>query len=71
MSEYADATFFHTGTTDPAGDVFAELEKNQVWQKIPAVAEGRVHAFPEGIWTFGGPRSSQQVLDAYVAALTS
>ena len=23
-----------------------------------------------GIWTFGGPRSAQQVLDAYVAQLT-
>ncbi|HEY1119524.1 MAG TPA: iron-siderophore ABC transporter substrate-binding protein [Acidimicrobiales bacterium] len=69
MSEYGDAIFLHTGTKDPAGDVFAELEKNKVWKKIPAVAEGRQHAFPEGTWTFGGPRSAQQVLDAYVAAL--
>ena len=70
ISEYGDAMFFHTGTKDPAGDFVAELDKNKVWQQIPAVEEGRVHPFPEGIWTFGGPRSAEQVLDAYVAAVT-
>jgi ABC-type Fe3+-hydroxamate transport system substrate-binding protein len=70
MSEVGDANFFYTGTTDPAGDVNAELSKNRVWNQIPAVEEGRSHAFPEGIWTFGGPRSAQQVVDAYVDLLT-
>jgi ABC-type Fe3+-hydroxamate transport system substrate-binding protein len=70
MSEVGDATFFSTGTMDPAGDVNAELAKNRVWAQIPAVDEGRSHAFPEGIWTFGGPRSAEQVLDAYVDLLT-
>ncbi|WP_148572367.1 iron-siderophore ABC transporter substrate-binding protein [Nocardioides caldifontis] len=70
MTKVGDATFFHTGTVDPAGDVFAELEKSKVWKSIPAVAEGRSHAFPEGIWTFGGPSSASQVLDAYVDLLT-
>ncbi|WP_183095129.1 ABC transporter substrate-binding protein [Nocardioides stalactiti] len=70
MSEVGDATFFSTGTTDPAGDVNGELAKNRVWAQIPAVAEGRSHQFPGGIWTFGGPRSAEQVLDAYVDLLT-
>ncbi len=70
MSEVGDATFFYTGTTDPAGDVNAELAKNRVWKEIPAVADGRTYAFPAGIWTFGGPRSAEQVLDAYVDLLT-
>jgi iron complex transport system substrate-binding protein len=70
MSEVGDATFFYTGTTDPAGDINAELAKNAVWQKIPAVAEDRAHAFPEGIWTFGGPRSAELVVNAYVDLLT-
>lgn len=69
MSEVGDATFFYTGTVDPAGDVNAALAKNAVWKKIPAVAEGRAHAFPEGVWTFGGPRTAQQVIDAYVDLL--
>jgi len=70
MTKVGDATFFYTGTVDPAGDVNAELAKNQVWKSIPAVAEDRAHAFPEGIWTFGGPKSAGQVIDAYVALLT-
>ncbi|MCR1782162.1 iron-siderophore ABC transporter substrate-binding protein [Nocardioides carbamazepini] len=70
MSELGDATFFYTGTVDPEGDVNATLAENAVWQKIPAVAEGRSHAFPAGIWTFGGPRSAEQIIDAYVDLLT-
>ncbi|WP_408898579.1 iron-siderophore ABC transporter substrate-binding protein [Nocardioides sp. R1-1] len=70
MSEVGDATFFYTGTVDPEGDVNAALAKNAVWQKIPAVAEGRAHAFPSGVWTFGGPRTAEQVIDAYVDLLT-
>lgn len=70
MSEVGDATFFHTGTKDPEGDVAVELAKNRIWTSIPAVAEGRTHAFPSGIWTFGGPRSAMQVVDAYVELLT-
>ena len=70
MTAVGDATFFYTGTESPDGDVVAELEKNPIWRSLPAVAEGRAHAFPPGIWTFGGPRSAMQVLDAYVDLLT-
>ncbi|TYL50104.1 iron-siderophore ABC transporter substrate-binding protein [Nocardioides sp. BGMRC 2183] len=70
MTKVGDATFFHTGTYDPEGDVMTELAKNKVWESIPAVAEGRDYAFPPGIWTFGGPRSGEQVIDAYVDLLT-
>ncbi len=71
MTKVGDATFFYTGTTDPAGDVNAELAKNKVWKSIPAVEEGRSHAFPEGIWTFGGPGSAEQIVDAYVDLLSN
>ncbi|AXK44282.1 iron-siderophore ABC transporter substrate-binding protein [Brachybacterium saurashtrense] len=65
-----EATFFYTGTDDPAGSYLEELEDNAIWTSLPAVEEGRAHAFPAGIWTFGGPRSAQQAIDAYVTALT-
>lgn len=70
MSKLGDAQFFATGTVDPEGDVNGTLAKNRVWAAIPAVKEGRAHTFPAGIWTFGGPRSSEQILDAYVSLLT-
>ncbi len=70
MTEVGDATFFYTGTVDPESDVVAELQKNGIWRALPAVAEGRAYAFPPGVWTFGGPRSAMQVIDAYVELLT-
>lgn len=70
MLAVGDATLLHTGTTGDTSDEFlAALESNSVWQSIPAVAEDRVYSFPAGIWTFGGPRSAQQIIDAYLAAL--
>lgn len=70
MTAVGDATFYYTGTEDPEGDVMGELAKNEIWKALPAVVDGNTHAFPPGIWTFGGPRSAQQALDAYVAHLT-
>ncbi|QIK74219.1 iron-siderophore ABC transporter substrate-binding protein [Nocardioides piscis] len=70
LAEVKDATFFHTGTVDPAGDFVVEMEKNAIFESFPAVREGRVHAFPAGTWTFGGPRSAQQAVEAYVDLLT-
>lgn len=69
MVAVGDGLLFYTGTKDPDSDVLAELAKNPIWTSLPAVSGGRAYAFPAGIWTFGGPRSAQQVLDAYVAQL--
>lgn len=71
MTEVGEATLLHTGTEDPDGDFMKDLEKSKVFQGLPAVEDGRSHAFPAGIWTFGGPRSSMQVIDAYVDLLGS
>ena len=48
----------------------AELETNPVWSSIPAVEDGRSYAFPEGVWTFGGPASAGQAVEAYVDLMT-
>lgn len=71
MTTIGDASLFYTGTADPASESFVDAAaKNPAWASIPAVKEGRLHAFPAGIWTFGGPRSAEQIIDAYVAAIT-
>lgn len=71
MLAAGDATLLHTGTEDDSSDTLLEaLDANAVWQSIPAVAEDRVYGFPAGIWTFGGPRSAEQIIDAYVSVLT-
>lgn len=71
ISKVGDANFFYTGTEDPESEDYVELlKKNDIWANIPAVKGDRTYAFPAGIWTFGGPKSSEQALDAYVDALT-
>ena len=64
-SEAGDAYLLYTGTTDPDGDFTSSMKKSPVWQDMPAVKDGRTSAFPSGIWTFGGPRSVQQMIQAY------
>ncbi|WP_231446264.1 iron-siderophore ABC transporter substrate-binding protein [Brevibacterium zhoupengii] len=71
ISKVGDANFFYTGTDDPESEDYVELlKKNDIWSNIPAVKDKRTYPFPSGIWTFGGPKSSEQALDAYVEALT-
>ncbi|MDQ0643904.1 ABC transporter substrate-binding protein [Microbacterium murale] len=71
MLAIGDATLLHTGTVGDDSDEFlAALDGNSIWKTVPAVAQERIYSFPAGIWTFGGPRSAQQIIDAYVAALS-
>jgi ABC-type Fe3+-hydroxamate transport system substrate-binding protein len=71
MTTVGDAHLFYTGTVDPDSESFVDAAAdNPAWASIPAVAEDRIVAFPGGIWTFGGPRSAQQIIDAYVDAIT-
>jgi len=69
MTTVGSATLLHTGTEESDSDGFiTAAEKNPAWASIPAVKEKRIHAFPTGIWTFGGPHSAEKIADAYVAA---
>ncbi len=71
MTTVGDAMLLHSGTTDPESESFIDAaEKNPAWASIPAVKEDRIEAFPAGIWTFGGPRSAEQIIDAYVDVIT-
>jgi iron complex transport system substrate-binding protein len=49
-------------------DVFKDgLGTNAIWKAQPFVQANQVHKLPDGIWTFGGPRSCEQYIDALVA----
>ncbi|MDF2967711.1 MAG: iron-siderophore transporter substrate-binding protein [Nocardioidaceae bacterium] len=75
LTAIGDAHLFFTSTdalTDAAGyePWMPALEQNAIWRNAAFVEADRVHPFPSGVWTFGGPGSSQQVVDAFVDALT-
>ncbi|MDO9455462.1 ABC transporter substrate-binding protein [Nocardioides sp.] len=63
-----DAELFYTGTESSGW--LEQLESNRLWTGSDFVEDDRVNPFPTGIWTFGGPRSGEQILDAYVEALS-
>lgn len=71
MTDVGDATLLWTGTKEGEDDWTAELAKNDVWANLPAVTEDRAHPFPEHTWTFGGPRSAEKIVDAYVDVFTN
>ncbi|MFF2051095.1 iron-siderophore ABC transporter substrate-binding protein [Leifsonia sp. NPDC058194] len=69
LTAVGDATLFYSDDKTPDSYV-TELDKSAIWTSLPAVKDGRAHAFPAGVWGAGGPISNEQAIDAYVDALT-
>jgi ferric hydroxamate transport system substrate-binding protein len=63
----ANLIYANDGTED---SYVPELEKNSIWNSLPAVKEDRAYEFPPGVWGAGGPRSGEQAIDAFVAVIT-
>ncbi|GIF77185.1 ABC transporter substrate-binding protein [Asanoa siamensis] len=62
-----DVRFFYNASDGT--DVFAEgLAGNAIWDALGFVKDGKVSKLPNGIWTFGGPKSCIQWIDAVTAA---
>jgi ferric hydroxamate transport system substrate-binding protein len=68
LAAIGDAQLLYTGTDSSTW--LGEIEDNAVWKNAPFVQQDRIAAFPEGTWTFGGPRSSEQLLDGFVQAVS-
>ncbi|MFJ3820648.1 iron-siderophore ABC transporter substrate-binding protein [Streptomyces nodosus] len=68
LTAVGNANLFYAND-EGAGGYVAALNKNPIWMSIPAVKEGRAHAFPARVWGAGGPRSCEQAIDAYVDVL--
>jgi iron complex transport system substrate-binding protein len=65
-----DVRFFYNASD--GNDVFADgLASNAIWKSLPFVQQKKLHKMPDGIWTFGGPLSGKQYIDAMVKAYTA
>lgn len=72
VTKLGDVHFFYIANDADGGDVFTtDLAKNAIWKKLPFVLDGKVHRLPDGIWMFGGPKSTSRFVDEFVKALTS
>ena len=72
LTAVGDANLFFSGATQSADDpenYVTAMEKNPIWNNLPAVKDGRTAQFSASLWTAGGPRSCISLLDAYVTAL--
>lgn len=71
LTKLKDGQFLYIANDD-GGDVFdGDLAKNAIWKNLPFVKSGNVHRLADGIWMFGGPKSTEQFIDATVQAVTS
>ncbi|TDO29626.1 iron complex transport system substrate-binding protein [Kribbella sp. VKM Ac-2527] len=72
LTKLPDGNFLYIASKADGGDVFGEdLSKNAIWKNLPFVKSSNVHRLPDGIWMFGGPKSTEQFIDAAVQAVTS
>ncbi|TCM41688.1 ABC transporter substrate-binding protein [Kribbella sp. VKM Ac-2568] len=72
LTKLPDGDFLYIASTTDGGDVFGgDLSKNAIWKNLPFVKAGNVHRLADGIWMFGGPKSTEQFIDAAVQAVTS
>lgn len=62
-----DAHVIHTSTD--ADTWMPTLGKNPLWKKSDFVTNDRLHSFDKGVWTFGGPLSSAQVVEQFADAV--
>ncbi|GAA1550745.1 iron-siderophore ABC transporter substrate-binding protein [Kribbella lupini] len=72
LTKLGDGSFLYIASTADGGDVFGgDLAKNAIWKNLPFVKSNSVHRLSDGIWMFGGPKSTEQFIDATVQAVTS
>ena len=72
LTKVKDGQFLYIANKTDGGDVFGDdLAKNAIWKNLPFVKSNSVHRLPDGIWMFGGPKSTEQFIDAAVQAVTS
>jgi iron complex transport system substrate-binding protein len=72
LTKLPDGNFLYIANKNDGGDVFdGDLGANAIWKNLPFVKSGQVHRLPDGIWMFGGPKSTEQFIDAAVQAVTS
>lgn len=67
LTAAGDVWFLYTGTEDETWAT--SLEGNALWTNSAFVQNDRAVAFPDSIWTFGGPRSAQQLLEGFVTSV--
>ena len=72
LTKVPDGNFLYIANDADGGDVFGgDLAGNAIWKNLPFVKADDTHRLADGIWMFGGPKSTEQFIGAAVQAVTS
>ncbi|MCC3765783.1 iron-siderophore ABC transporter substrate-binding protein [Glycomyces sp. TRM65418] len=72
LAQYTDADMKFIHNNADGGDIFTEgVAGNAIWENLQFVKNGEVHELPHGVWTFGGPKSSEALLDYFAEVYAS
>ncbi|WP_030157299.1 ABC transporter substrate-binding protein [Glycomyces sp. NRRL B-16210] len=72
LAQYTDTEMRFIFNNADGSDIFTEvLAGNAIWEGLSFVQNGDVYEMPQGIWMFGGPKSSEAILDAIAEVYAS
>jgi iron complex transport system substrate-binding protein len=72
MAQYTDTDMKFIHNNADGSNIFTDgVAGNAIWEDLTFVKNGEVHELPHGIWTFGGPKSSEALLDYFAEVYAS
>jgi ferric hydroxamate transport system substrate-binding protein len=72
MAQYTDTEMKFIHNNADGSDIFTDgVAGNAIWENLTFVKNGEVHELPAGIWTFGGTKSSEAILDYFAEVYAS
>ncbi|SDE52285.1 iron-siderophore ABC transporter substrate-binding protein [Glycomyces harbinensis] len=72
MAQYTDTEMKFIHNNADGSNIFTDgVAGNAIWENLAFVKNGEVHEMPHGVWTFGGPKSSEAILDAFAEVYAS
>lgn len=72
LAQYTDTDMKFIHNNADGSDIFTEgVAGNAIWENLQFVKNGETHELPHGVWTFGGPKSSEALLDHFAEVYAS
>ncbi|MCD0446637.1 iron-siderophore ABC transporter substrate-binding protein [Glycomyces sp. A-F 0318] len=72
MAQYTDTEMKFIHNNADGSNIFTEgVAGNAIWENLAFVENGAVYELPAGTWTFGGPKSSEAILDHFAEVYAS
>jgi iron complex transport system substrate-binding protein len=72
MAQYTDTDMKFIHNNADGSNIFTDgVAGNAIWENLTFVKNGEIHELPHGIWTFGGTKSSEALLDYFAEVYAS